>query len=234
MQGEAEFLGGVFFALIAVYLLVWAAGAIATMLLHRQLRSRHTEIWADIGGSVFSQSVGKSFRFFKFLFSSQHASLDDKRLSTLVIVARALFVGTVVMLLALSLVIVLMQGTAGPSAPAEPLRMEADGGTPSNVTQGVPEGFYPIAALVIVYLAIVHFFMRHLRLNHQETWKELGSPSLFLNNTPMNSLRVAGFLLTGRHRELGDPKLSRYVYVIRLMLALFLCIFLVPAMLAIS
>lgn len=233
MQGEIEFLDVVFFAAIATFLLVWAAGAIATMLLRGQLKNRHPEIWADIGGSIFNHSLRKSLRFCKFLFSSQHASLDDERLSTFVIAARTLFVSIVVLLLVLSLTIVLMQGVSGPSASPEPLRMETDGNTPSNVTHRVSKVFYPVEALMIVYLAIALFFMRHLRLNHQETWKALGSPSLVLNNTPMNNLRVTGFLLTGRHRELGDPKLSRYVYAIRLMLALFLCIFLVPGLFAI-
>jgi len=227
MQGGAEFLEFAFSAIIATSLPVWAVGAFAMLLLHRQLKNRHPEVWADVGGSIFNQSIGKDIRFWKFLFSSQHTLMEDARLSRLVVLVRILSICFIFLLLALCLVIALIQSGVGHVVEVAPSRMEADGDTSSNVTFRVSEVFYPIAALLMAHLATRYFFMRHLRRNHQETWESLGSPSLFLNNTPMTNLRVAWFLLTGRHRKLGDPKLSLYVYAIRLMLALFLCILLV-------
>lgn len=160
--------------------------------------------------------------------------MEDARLSRLVVLARIFSICFTFLLLALALVIALMQGGASHVVEVAPSQMGGDGDAPLSVSNKVSYLFDIALGLTLIYLATVHFFMRHLRRNHRETWEALGSPSLVLNNTPMSSIRMGKFLLTRRHRTLGDSRLSLYVYVIRLQWASVLCLMLVLAVSAFS
>lgn len=231
MPESTEFLESVFGAIIVVYLLVWLSCVIAMLLLDRRLKNRHPAVWAEVGGSIFDQSIGKTIRFWKFLFNSQHTFMEDARLSRLVVLARFFWVCFALLLLALALVIALMQSGASHVVEVAPSPMGGDGGTSSNTTLKVSAVFYPVVALIIASLATAHFFMRHLRHNHRGTWEALGSPSLVVNYSLMNSIRMSKFLWARWHRTLGDSRLSLYVYVIRLQWASILCLGVVQAVL---
>ncbi|MBA4210369.1 MAG: hypothetical protein C0454_12650 [Parvibaculum sp.] len=234
MQSGTEFLEFAFSAIIATSLPVWAIGVIAILLLHRQLKNRHPAIWTEVGGSIFNQSLGKEIRFWKFLFSSQHTFMEDARLSRLVVLVRIFWICFAFLFLAGCLVIALMQIGVSHVVKVEPARMGGDGDTPLSVSNKVSYLFDIALGLTLIHLATAHFFMRYMRRNHRETWEALGSPSLFLNNTPMNNIRTTKFLLTRRHRTLDDSRLSLYVYVIRLQWASVLCLVLVLAVSAFS
>ena|SRR6185312_5252223 len=47
-----------------------------------------------------------------------------------------------------------------------------------------------------------------IELNHRALWKELGSPA-FTGFNPVARHRMAMFILFGRFRGVGDPKLSK-------------------------
>ena len=81
--------------------------------------------------------------------------------------------------------------------------------------------------VTVAVLAMLGFFMHWLFLNqlrtkHGEVWKDLGSPTLFSNNTVANSLRVMGFLWRFEYHALGDARLTRCAVADQLTEVLFL------------
>ena len=65
----------------------------------------------------------------------------------------------------------------------------------------------PISAIVW-FVAMARLY-RILRSRHSATYGRLGRPTLFLNNSPQNSLATIQFLLGGKFRQLNDPELKR-------------------------
>lgn len=88
------------------------------------------------------------------------------------------------------------------------------------MTYTAPVFVWCVAALVGVYLATVGYFMKYLERVHRDTWLELGSPSIILNNSIQNGLLTLRFLFSGRYRTLNDPKLAKLVWGIRTLLLL--------------
>jgi len=63
-----------------------------------------------------------------------------------------------------------------------------------------------VVALPVLYL---HYrFLYLLRVNHIEKWKEIGSPTLILNNTIRNNIAILKFLKNKEYLKLHDKKLS--------------------------
>lgn len=60
------------------------------------------------------------------------------------------------------------------------------------------------AAVVVLYARLLYV----LRHRHRETWTALGEPSLILNNSVMNSVRVQRFVWTREYRKLADRELT--------------------------
>jgi hypothetical protein len=52
-------------------------------------------------------------------------------------------------------------------------------------------------------------FLTRVRVAHPSVWVELGSPTMFLNNSIKNGLTTQAFLWHRRYRDLSDPQLSR-------------------------
>ena len=46
-----------------------------------------------------------------------------------------------------------------------------------------------------------------LRQSHPDVWKDLGSPTIFLNNSIANTWSVQRFIHSGKYRLLNDPEL---------------------------
>jgi hypothetical protein len=71
--------------------------------------------------------------------------------------------------------------------------------------------FYGVLLLLIpgtiVYLFLISRLTSRLRQDHNEIYARLGEPTLFLNNSPSNSMRLVAFILSGRYSSLADPKL---------------------------
>ena len=62
---------------------------------------------------------------------------------------------------------------------------------------------------VVYWFVLVTRFSSRLRIEHAAEYERLGSPSLFLNNTPRISQRLLDFLDTRAYRSLRDPDLTR-------------------------
>lgn len=73
--------------------------------------------------------------------------------------------------------------------------------------------------VIVLFAAVVVLYVRFLyvlRHRHRETWTALGEPSLILNNSIMNSVRVQRFVWTGAYRRLADRELTLLANVLRL------------------
>jgi hypothetical protein len=69
---------------------------------------------------------------------------------------------------------------------------------------------FRVMVVVGVMCAVIHWlFLRRLEERHHETWIELGSPTLILNNTISNARLTGKFLSRRKYRALGDKALSR-------------------------
>jgi len=69
-----------------------------------------------------------------------------------------------------------------------------------------------VIAMVILFVLIIVACAKALRIikeNHESTWRELGSPTLVLNNSISNNFRFYRYFMTRRYRELGDQELDR-------------------------
>ena len=77
--------------------------------------------------------------------------------------------------------------------------------------------FCAFAAVVVLHLAVAGYLLVHLKRTHPVVWVELGSPSLFWNNSIRNNWLSTKFLWSARHRQLQDETLSRLVWADRVL-----------------
>lgn len=61
----------------------------------------------------------------------------------------------------------------------------------------------------IIGLMLYKNFLDYLQKMHPAKWKELGSPTLFLNNSVVNNLAIVSFLKSKQYIDLNDPQLTR-------------------------
>ena len=76
-----------------------------------------------------------------------------------------------------------------------------------------------------VYLFLIRKVLVHLETNHTVTWRQLGEPSLFLNNSPRNSLLVVRFLWNKQYLLLQDAELTHLASRVRGLLVVLLGLF---------
>jgi hypothetical protein len=65
-----------------------------------------------------------------------------------------------------------------------------------------------LVVLVFVWMFLVLWMFRRLRVRHAEAFEAIGSPSLFWNNSPRNNWLFLKFLFQGQWRQLGDRQLA--------------------------
>ena len=73
---------------------------------------------------------------------------------------------------------------------------------------------YPILFIMFVIFAIVglllnYKFLGYLREKHIEKWKELGKPTLFINNSVQNNIKTLRFLKNREYLDLNDNLLNQ-------------------------
>jgi predicted RND superfamily exporter protein len=98
-----------------------------------------------------------------------------------------------------------------------------------RTTYIAPWPVWCLFALVLIYLAVVGAFMNYLKRAHRQTWIELGSPSIILNNSIMNGLQTIRFIFGNRYKALNDRVLNQFVWTIRALFLAVLCTFLATA-----
>lgn len=62
--------------------------------------------------------------------------------------------------------------------------------------------------MAIVWLGLILWTFRRLRVRHAETYESIGSPSLFWNNSVRNNWLFVKFLFQGKWHSLNDPQLA--------------------------
>lgn len=79
------------------------------------------------------------------------------------------------------------------------------------------------------YLVVVARLFGKLKREHPIAYRELGEPSLFLNNSISNSVRTIKFIVLGKYKSLQDPEFSSLATVARGLFVLSLALYAVCA-----
>lgn len=72
-----------------------------------------------------------------------------------------------------------------------------------------------LVLLFVVGIATVGRLLSLLRDRHPDVWLGLGSPTLFLNNSIQNGLRLERFIWRKEYAQLGDKDLERLARFVR-------------------
>lgn len=64
-------------------------------------------------------------------------------------------------------------------------------------------------SIVIWWFVAVSKFFTYMASNHLAEYKEMGSPTLFANNTPRNNISFLRFILGNSYKKLDDPTLNK-------------------------
>ncbi len=106
----------------------------------------------------------------------------------------------------------------------------------TNLVQTFIVAFVLSGIFIVAYLISSEILLSWIRRRHSETYKELGQPSLFTNNTMSNGNRVIKFLLAKEYLSLGEDRvrklgtLTRTLFLVAIaMFAIAVIIFFVQA-----
>ncbi len=195
-----------FNGLTGVYFIVFAVAALFSACLTNRLKRRHPETWTNLGSAF---SLGGGLQRTKWLLQRKYLELGDDRLSFYGNGARLGFFAVVFSLLLLLLLMLVGQH---------------QNGVWSQPSTGTPIGGHQLILLAIgVAATIAHSLMlSRLRHNHAAVWEGLGKPTVFLNNTISNNLKVLVFVWTGKIFGLRDPWITGYAISTMILSAVFL------------
>lgn len=87
--------------------------------------------------------------------------------------------------------------------------------------------FILILILFIFGIFLTHRFIKELKNNHQEVWKSLGSPTMFLNNSIYNNAKFFDFVVRKRYLTTDDQKLIKLGKILRTYSIFYLIIFII-------
>jgi hypothetical protein len=85
--------------------------------------------------------------------------------------------------------------------------------------------FATLVAMMLTWFGLVLWVCQRLSARHAAAYEELGSPTLFWNNSPANSLRFVGFLFSSEIHKLGDQTLARICIFMRVLFAAYIALF---------
>ena len=80
----------------------------------------------------------------------------------------------------------------------------------------MPVLFSLLMILCVTGFIFHYIFLKRMKMKFPEIWQELGKPTLFLNNTIQNGLRVQKFLIRREYRTLSDENFIRFCDRLRL------------------
>lgn len=61
--------------------------------------------------------------------------------------------------------------------------------------------------MVPIWFVVISKYFRYLRENHSELYKEMGEPSLFMNNTPSNTVSFLRYVCGNKYLRSEDRQL---------------------------
>jgi len=86
-----------------------------------------------------------------------------------------------------------------------------------------------MVAVILWWFRLVANFFSYMSKNHLGQYQEMGSPTLFMNNTPKNNISFLRYILGNKYQELNDEALNKmcgfmkvffYTYSVAFMLLL--------------
>ncbi len=86
--------------------------------------------------------------------------------------------------------------------------------------------FAILACMVLIWFVLVKMLFNRLESAHPEKYKAMGSPSLFLRNSPAGGIALLKFLVAREHTILNDGTLSKLSDVMLVFLLIYLVLFL--------
>lgn len=96
---------------------------------------------------------------------------------------------------------------------------------------------YMVATLIILIIIGYGFnwaIIKRLRIEHLDKWKELGSPTLFLNNSIGSTLRFLGFQWCNQYKQLNDEKLNNFILCEKTVVIVYVLLFILYVSFGIS
>jgi hypothetical protein len=91
------------------------------------------------------------------------------------------------------------------------------------MTESAAISFFVLFAIqamgTVTYLLLIGRLFNRLKAEHAVVYESLGRPSLFLNNSIQNNMRVLRWLLRKEFEGLTDPVTTSSAKVVRLLLA---------------
>jgi hypothetical protein len=103
------------------------------------------------------------------------------------------------------------------------ISQESDG---NNMTTTTIVVFVKLATMVVVWFVLASWLFRRLREQHASTYVEIGSPSLFWNNSMRNNWLFLKFLFGSKWRQLSDLAVSNVCRFMRVFIVVYFLLFL--------
>jgi hypothetical protein len=85
--------------------------------------------------------------------------------------------------------------------------------------------FAILAFMVLVWFVLVKMLFNRLESSHPEKYEAMGSPSLFLRNSPAGTIALLKFLVAREHKILNDSSLSKLSDAMLVFLLIYLVLF---------
>lgn len=79
--------------------------------------------------------------------------------------------------------------------------------------------------MVLIWFVMVSRYFRFLRENHAELYREMGSPSLFTNNTPSNNVSLLRYVCGRKYLASDDEQLITKSLFLKRFFYIYLTIF---------
>jgi hypothetical protein len=80
-----------------------------------------------------------------------------------------------------------------------------------NSTMPIPVGIFIgcLALAVFYWFYLCATLFSYLSKKHPDTYREMGSPSLIMNNTPRNNMSFLSFILRNKYSAISDDFLNK-------------------------
>lgn len=70
--------------------------------------------------------------------------------------------------------------------------------------------FFVNLSIISIYLFLFKKFLFFLKIDENSIWEELGSPSIFMNNTPKNMMATLGYLFSKKYSKSSSSRVVSY------------------------
>ena len=93
------------------------------------------------------------------------------------------------------------------------------------ISEIFPYAFVAMMVMVAIWFALVMWVFSRLRTHHLSLYEEIGSPSLFWNNSMRNNWLFLKFMWSLPPKDLNDPLLWNTVRFMRIFLVCYIALF---------